>query len=472
MEKVDINDANVIFNGEELFTYQREELMPQVGDVCLIFDGGRCTTVVISSYTTKIVKNVSPEFEKIYFDYSGGAVDYSKDEFNIYLDGDKIRPDELQGMDIALVSYAKSGFVNEMIVSRGVLEGTIDSIDSRGYYYIGDTEYNLSPQLYDYSVNYGPGSKIKFYLDAYGSIAYIKRTDSENYAFLVGAKKSTGISDELVLKLLTSDGTVQEYSVDNKTTFNGAKTSVSGITGSLLNADGGLDYQLLKIKHNSNRVLKSIETAVDNISGDYTEDFSRDLIKESKQWRYYNNFLSKEILDDTDVLIWWGHARHNDVPDETAKLVHDAVLEGMGMICLHSAHHSKPFKLLTGTSCNLSWRLDGDSEYVWVCNPAHPITQGIDRYIKLEHEEIYSEPFDIPEPNELIMIGSYEGGEVFRSACCYYRGNGKIFYFQPGHETYPTFYNPQVQLIIKNAVYWAKPTYRSALICPKISKIK
>lgn len=182
--------------------------------------------------------------------------------------------------------------------------------------------------------------------------------------------------------------------------------------------------------------------------------------------------ITKEVLDDTDVLIWWGHAKHNDVPDEVATLVRNAVLEGMGIIFLHSAHHSKPFKLLMGTSCNLSWRLDGDSEYIWVCNPSHPIVQGIDRYIKLEHEEIYAEPFDIPEPNELIMIGSYDGGEVFRSACCYRRGNGKIFYFQPGHETYPTFYDPNVQQIIKNAVQWAKPMYRSALECPKIMRIK
>lgn len=182
--------------------------------------------------------------------------------------------------------------------------------------------------------------------------------------------------------------------------------------------------------------------------------------------------LTKDVLDDTDVLLWWGHEKHSDVPDEVAWRVRDAVLEGMGMIFLHSAHHSKPFKLLMGTSCNLTWREDGDMERLWVCNPAHPIVQGIGRYVEIPHEEMYGEPFGIPEPNELIFMGWYEGGEVFRSGCCYTRGNGKIFYFQPGHENYPTYYIPEIQTIIKNAVLWAKPIYRAVLECPKVKKIE
>ncbi len=170
--------------------------------------------------------------------------------------------------------------------------------------------------------------------------------------------------------------------------------------------------------------------------------------------------LTEELLNDTDVLIWWGHIRHKQVPDEVAERVQKAVLKGMGAIFLHSGHHSKPFKRLMGTACDLSWREDGDREYVWVVNPAHPIAQGIDRYIRLEHEETYAEPFRIPEPDELVFIGSYEGGEVFRSGCCYNRGYGKIFYFQPGHETYPTFYQKDVIRVIQNAIHWAKPVYR------------
>ncbi len=182
--------------------------------------------------------------------------------------------------------------------------------------------------------------------------------------------------------------------------------------------------------------------------------------------------LSEELLDTVDVLIWWGHMRHADVPDEIAALVQKKVLEGMGFVALHSAHHSKPFKLLMGTTCHLTWREDGDYALVWAVKPSHPIAAGIDRYFKLEHEETYGEPFDIPEPDETVFISSYEGGEVFRSGCCFYRGNGRIFYFQPGHETYPTYHQSEVQKVIKNAVLWAKPTYRAPKVCPRVEKPK
>jgi trehalose utilization protein len=182
--------------------------------------------------------------------------------------------------------------------------------------------------------------------------------------------------------------------------------------------------------------------------------------------------MTEEVLADTDVLIWWGHMAHHKVPDEIAFRVRDAVLKGMGFIGLHSAHHSKPFRYLMGTSCNLSWREDGDMERIWTINPAHPIAQGIGRYFELEHEETYAEPFRIPEPDEVIFMGWYEGGEVFRSGCTYHRENGRIFYFQPGHETFGAFYNPNVQTIIRNAVRWAKPVIRVAeLECPHIKKI-
>ena len=168
--------------------------------------------------------------------------------------------------------------------------------------------------------------------------------------------------------------------------------------------------------------------------------------------------ITKEVLAQTDVLIWWGHMAHQKVPDEVAYMVRDAVLEGMGAIFLHSAHHSKPFRYLLGTSCNLTWRESGDSELLWVVEPSHPITQGIDRYFRLEHEETYGEPFVIPTPDKLLFIGNYSGGEVFRSGCLYERGNGKIFYFQPGHESFPTFRVPEVQTVIRNAVRFVAPT--------------
>lgn len=182
--------------------------------------------------------------------------------------------------------------------------------------------------------------------------------------------------------------------------------------------------------------------------------------------------LTDDVLRDTDVLIWWGHMAHNLVPDEVAARVRDNVLMGMGLIVLHSGHHSKPFKLLMGTSCNLNWREDGDMERLWVCDPSHPICRGIGRYIELEHEEMYAEPFGIPEPEHLLFIGWYEGGEVFRSGATYRRGNGKIFYFQPGHESFPTYYNSDVQTVIRNAVYWAAPDLRvNELVCPHVKKI-
>ncbi len=181
--------------------------------------------------------------------------------------------------------------------------------------------------------------------------------------------------------------------------------------------------------------------------------------------------LSREVLEETDVLIWWGHVAHQRVPDEVAQNVQQAVLRGMGAIFLHSGHHSKPFRLLMGTSCNLTWRENGDYELVWVCNPAHPIAQGIGRFIKLDAEETYGEPFGIPEPDELVFIGGYEGGEVFRAGCCFRKENGKVFYFQPGHETVPTYHHPEILKVIKNAVKWAAPIYRiPELECPHVKK--
>lgn len=182
--------------------------------------------------------------------------------------------------------------------------------------------------------------------------------------------------------------------------------------------------------------------------------------------------LTEKVLKNTDVLIWWGHVKHRMVPDEVAMRVHNEVLKGMGFIGLHSAHLSKPFKMLMGTSCNLSWREDGDMERVWTVNPAHPIAQGVGRYFELPHVETYAEPFGIPEPDEVIFMGWYEGGEVFRSGCTFHRENGRIFYFQPGHETFPIFYDKNVQTIIRNAVHWAKPILRlNNLECQHISKI-
>lgn len=182
--------------------------------------------------------------------------------------------------------------------------------------------------------------------------------------------------------------------------------------------------------------------------------------------------ITRETLRKTDVIVWWGHMAHGDVPDEIAEMVYEEVLNGMGALFLHSAHKSKPFMKLMGTSCSLIWRESDDMERVWVSAPYHPVAQGIDKYFELPGEETYGEPFGIPTPEETVFIGWFTGGEVFRSGCSWQRGNGRVFYFQPGHETYPTYYDANVQKIIKNAVRWVAPTYRvdNCMDCPNPPK--
>ncbi|NNM84445.1 MAG: trehalose utilization protein ThuA [Phycisphaerales bacterium] len=168
--------------------------------------------------------------------------------------------------------------------------------------------------------------------------------------------------------------------------------------------------------------------------------------------------LTPEVLAATDVLIWWGHMAHDAVHDDIVQRAHARVLAGMGLIVLHSAHFSKLFKRLMGTTCDLKWREADDREILWVTAPGHPILHGISDHVVLPREEMYGEHFDIPEPDETILISSFSGGEVFRSGLTWRRGMGRIFYFRPGHETYPTYHNPQVMRIIANAVQWAAPT--------------
>jgi trehalose utilization protein len=175
--------------------------------------------------------------------------------------------------------------------------------------------------------------------------------------------------------------------------------------------------------------------------------------------------LTEAVLNDTDVLVWWGHMAHHEVADEVVDRVRRRVLDGMGLVVLHSGHFSKIFGRLMGTTCNLKWREDGLRERIWVVSPSHPIADGLPEWIDIEHEEAYGEHFDIPAPDELVMVSWFPGGEVFRSGCVFYRGRGKIFYFRPGHETFPTYYHPHVQRILANAVRWAgapgavRPTY-------------
>ena len=178
--------------------------------------------------------------------------------------------------------------------------------------------------------------------------------------------------------------------------------------------------------------------------------------------------LAEEVLKNTDVLTWWGHVAHGQVEDSVVDRVHKRVLEGMGLIVMHSGHFSKIFKRLMGTNCSLCWREVGERERLWVCNPGHPIAQGLGKCVELEHTEMYGEPFAIPAPHEQVFVSWFEGGEVFRSGCTWLRGNGKIFYFRPGHETYRIFYNEDVKRILKNAVRWARQENLWLDSCPNI----
>ncbi|GAA0231613.1 ThuA domain-containing protein [Haladaptatus pallidirubidus] len=167
--------------------------------------------------------------------------------------------------------------------------------------------------------------------------------------------------------------------------------------------------------------------------------------------------LTEAVLDDTDVLTWWGHAAHEEVADEVVERVQKHVLDGMGLIVLHSGHFSKIFKRLMGTTCDLKWRNEGERERLWTVEPNHPIARGIGEQVVVPKAEMYGERFDVPAPDELIFASWFEGGEVFRSGCCYRRGSGRIFYFRPGHETYPIYRQSEIRQILGNAVEWASP---------------
>jgi len=176
--------------------------------------------------------------------------------------------------------------------------------------------------------------------------------------------------------------------------------------------------------------------------------------------------LGGDVLEKTDVLVWWGHMAHGEVSDAVVEHVRRRVLEGMGLVVLHSGHYAKIFKALLGTTCSLKWREATDKERLWNVAPHHPITQGIGDYFEIPAEEMYGEPFGIPTPDELLFISWFTGGEVFRSGATWQRGNGKVFYFRPGHETYPAYHHPEVQRVIANGVRWARPTVRIPDTCP------
>ncbi|MBA8795605.1 trehalose utilization protein [Friedmanniella endophytica] len=178
--------------------------------------------------------------------------------------------------------------------------------------------------------------------------------------------------------------------------------------------------------------------------------------------------LTDEVLDSTDVITWWGHATHGDVDDAVVEKVHQRVLGGMGILVLHSAHFSKIFKKLMGTTCSLQWRNAADTELVWTVSPSHPIAQGVPHPIVIDEQEMYGEYFDIPQPDEQVFLSTFTGGEVFRSGCCYRRGKGRVFYFSPGDQDYPVYHHPDIQRVLANAVRWAAPEDNADFVAPAV----
>jgi len=182
--------------------------------------------------------------------------------------------------------------------------------------------------------------------------------------------------------------------------------------------------------------------------------------------------LAQEVLDNTDVLFWWGHCHHGDVADEIVERVQKRIHAGMGLIVLHSGHKSKIFMRMLGTTANLKWREASEKERIWVVEHAHPIAQGLPDYFELPHTEMYGERFDIPKPDDVVFITWYEGGEVFRSGVTFTRGYGKIFYFAPGHETFPIYYDPNIQKVLVNAAKWAAPLINRETNCPMVKPLE
>lgn len=168
--------------------------------------------------------------------------------------------------------------------------------------------------------------------------------------------------------------------------------------------------------------------------------------------------LPQSVIDSTDVFVWWGHMAHNEVDDKVVEKVQERVLAGAGIVVLHSGHFSKIFKKLMGTTCNLKWREEkNEREVLWVTRPGHPCVAGLNDFFVLPREEMYGEFFDIPEPESTFLISSFGGGEVFRSGCTWTRGGGKVVYFRPGHETFPSYHDANVLKVIENSVVYAAP---------------
>lgn len=168
--------------------------------------------------------------------------------------------------------------------------------------------------------------------------------------------------------------------------------------------------------------------------------------------------LSDAALAGADVLFWWGHQRHDQVHDDRVAAVVQRVRDNrLGLVALHSSHYSKPFKSLMGTACDLGgWGINRAPEQISVKAPAHPIARGISDF-QIPREEFCNEPFQVPPPDLVILESTWHTGQRFRSGCLWKRDSGRVFYFRPGHEEFPTYFQPEVKAILVNAARWMSP---------------
>ena len=166
--------------------------------------------------------------------------------------------------------------------------------------------------------------------------------------------------------------------------------------------------------------------------------------------------VSDADLEWADVLLWWGHKHHGKVTDETIGRIVKAVKEGgMGYFAIHSAHYSRGLIALLEDKCGLGGVGDGGAETVSVVAPDHPIAKGVKDFV-IPRVEYFIEPFTVPEPEAVVFRSTYEKTDGwFRTGCCWTVGKGRVFYFRPGHETYPIIRQPEVQKCIYNGALWA-----------------
>ncbi len=276
------------------------------------------------------------------------------------------------------------------------------------------------------------------------------------------------------------------------------------------------------------------------LSPAFAADLARVLVWDERQPRQdqaYGNFLGNEIagrldgldgldvtsagqddpglglegLEDQDVLVWWGHVRHGEVPREVGQRIVSRVRSGdLALIALHSAHWSVPFmeamfartradarrrfpnpqtkiefveppgrfpptydSIVTpafyalrrgGTVSQVRVDLPncvfpgvnahGGPSRVTVTLPGHPVMRGVPSQFEIPETEMYDEPFHVPQPDQVLFREDWPGGGHFRGGMVWNVGRGKVLYFRPGHETFPVFKDPNVAKIMENAVRW------------------